>query len=51
MFGLRLDQFISGMIKSPSIIIVGKGEESDMAYVEIFNNISSKSLTEQEGGW
>ena len=26
-FGLRLDQFISGKLKSPSIIIVGSGRE------------------------
>ena len=31
--GLRLDQFISGKLKSPSIIIVGRGEESDMTNV------------------
>ena len=48
--GLRLDQFISGRLKSPSIIMVGRGEGSNMTYVWIFNNISSKSVTEQEGG-
>ena len=31
--GLRLDQFISGRLKSPSIIMVGRGEGSNMTYV------------------
>ena len=39
--GLRLDQFISGTLKSPSIIMVGRGEGSNMTFVLIFKNISS----------
>ena len=38
-FGFKLDQFISG-----------RGEGSDITYVWIFNDISSKSFTGQEGG-
>ena len=49
-FGFRLDQLISGRLKSPRKIIVGRGEGSDITYVWIFNDISSKSFTGQEGG-
>ena len=49
-FGFRLDQLISGRLKSPRKIILGRGEGSDITYVWIFNDISSKSFTGQEGG-
>ena len=48
--GFKLDQFISGRLKSPRQIILGRGEGSDITYVWIFNDISSKSFTGQEGG-
>ena len=50
-FGFKLDQFISGRLKSPRKIILGRGEGSDITYVWIFNDISSKSFTGQEGEW
>ena len=37
-------------LKSPRKIILGRGEGSDITYVWIFNDISSKSFTGQEGG-
>ena len=50
-FGFKLDQFISGRLKSTRKIILGRREGSDITYVWIFNDISSKSFTGQEGGW
>ena len=49
-FGFKLDQLISGRLKSPRKIILGRGEGSDITYVWIFNDISLKSFTGQEGG-
>ena len=34
-FGFRLDQLISGRLKSPRKIILGRGEGSDITYVWI----------------